>query len=204
LKETLYLNDNALSGEVPEELYSLSGLTKLNLSNNTNVSGTLSSRIGQLLNLEELIAMNTTMAGNLPEELFTLAELRKLDLSFGQWSGSLSESVTGLTNLESAVLHSNSFSGIIPNDFALLSSLRELLVVFFVVRFSCTALTGYSYFSFFYSTLETLELHENDFTGSVPVELCDRRGDGFFDLKVLTVDEDDVTCDCCTPVDGPS
>lgn len=46
--------------------------------------------------------------------------------------------------------------------------------------------------------VDTLELHANDLTGSVPDTFCARRGDGWSDLKVLTVDLDEVSCTCCT------
>lgn len=50
--------------------------------------------------------------------------------------------------------------------------------------------------------LETLELAGNDLTGVIAVgsELCNQRGEGFGDLKVLTTDctTQEVVCECCT------
>ena len=49
---------------------------------------------------------------------------------------------------------------------------------------------------------ENLQLHANDLSGSVSEELCNRRGEGFKDIQVLTVDclgdAPEVSCTCCT------
>ena len=49
---------------------------------------------------------------------------------------------------------------------------------------------------------EKLELHNNDLVGSVSEEICNRRGEGFGDIQVLTVDclgdPPEVSCACCT------
>jgi hypothetical protein len=52
--------------------------------------------------------------------------------------------------------------------------------------------------------LDTLELHDNDLGGTVPAALCARRGEGWSDLKVITVDADEVSCSCCTQPGGTS
>ena len=51
---------------------------------------------------------------------------------------------------------------------------------------------------------ENLELAGNDLTGVISEgsDLCNQRGEGFGDLKILTTDcavpEPQVVCDCCT------
>ena len=49
---------------------------------------------------------------------------------------------------------------------------------------------------------EILDLENNEITGTVPQELCDRRGGGFMELQALTVDclgeSPEVSCQCCT------
>ena len=64
---------------------------------------------------------------------------------------------------------------------------------------------GHKFLSPLYlSFAETLELAGNDLTGVIVEgsDLCDQRGEGFGDLKILTTDcavpEPQVVCDCCT------
>ena len=45
--------------------------------------------------------------------------------------------------------------------------------------------------------IDVLTLDGNDLSGSVSQNLCGRTGDGFFDLKELTVDCDVIACECC-------
>ena len=120
----MFLNNNRFSGETPLGLYTLTDLVALDLSNNTDLSGSLPSSIGGRP-LTFLRTSNTSMGGPLPDELFTLTDLRTLDLGFGAFTGPLSESFSQLTNLESAVLHNNMFSGTIPNGFALIPFLGK-------------------------------------------------------------------------------
>lgn len=115
--ETLYLDDNLLTGFVPDLLYSLTDLANLRLSNNTGLSGTISTAIGGLSKLMRLRIENTGMGGPIPEEIYNLTELRSLELGQGSFSGPLSESISQLTNLDLVRLSNNTFTGTIPDGF---------------------------------------------------------------------------------------
>lgn len=49
---------------------------------------------------------------------------------------------------------------------------------------------------------DVLELDENQLTGEISDTICARRGDGRTQLNELTVDCDEVVCDCCTNCDS--
>jgi len=169
---TLNVGSNGFTGTLPEELYTLSNLTTLDLSD-TNLRGPLSAAVGGLSKLKIFRASNTQLSGTLPTELFSLTNLFTLDLSSAAFTGSLSGlPFSELTNLDAALLSDNGFTGTIP------SGLEDI------------------------PYLKTLELHDNDLSGSIPEELCDRRGDGGLDLKTLSVDclgdAPEVSCTCCT------
>ena len=65
---TLYINDNALSGEIPAELGSLSNLTALSLRNN-ELSGEIPPELGSLSNLIELVLGDNDLSGCVPSSL---------------------------------------------------------------------------------------------------------------------------------------
>lgn len=121
---TLNIGENGFTGTLPEELYTLTNLTSLDLRY-TNLRGEMSPDIGALSRLINFIAGNTEMSGTLPEQLFSLGELQTLDLSFGNFTGSLSESFSNLTNLDVALLYNNGFDGTIPPGFERLPFLRK-------------------------------------------------------------------------------
>ncbi|KAK4781446.1 hypothetical protein SAY86_015548 [Trapa natans] len=97
----LNLDWNALSGHLPNSLYSLSNLEHLSISAN-NLSGPLS------------------------ENLSKLSCLKALDVCGNQFSGLLPNIFNSLAQLEQFIAHSNSFTGPLPSTLSLCSNLRVL------------------------------------------------------------------------------
>ncbi|KAG7362767.1 RHS repeat-associated core domain containing protein [Nitzschia inconspicua] len=98
--EILHLHKNAFRWQpINEELFDVSSLTELNLSDSM-FSGTLSAKIGTLVNLERLILNGNAFNGNLPPELGQLNGLKELDLSDNNWIGTLPSAWSGMTALE--------------------------------------------------------------------------------------------------------
>jgi Leucine-rich repeat (LRR) protein len=126
---TLFLDNNAFVGDIPEELYLLTGLSRLQISNNTGLTGNISSGIGAMSNLTTLVASNTSLSGSIPESLFSLTKLQYLDLHMANFNGGLSQSFSNLNELGSVMLSNNSFSGSIPSGFAELSFLSKFLIL---------------------------------------------------------------------------
>ena len=90
-----------LSGELPEELGNLTGLTELDLRDNR-------------------------LTGALPGELAALASLEELHLSNNKFTGALPAGLSALSGLTDLYLHDNQFSGVLPPELADLPNLEKL------------------------------------------------------------------------------
>ena len=77
--QSLYLSENALSGEIPEELGNLANLKLLYLDSN-ELSGKIPARLGNLTNLEDLFLNRNELSGPLPLTLSALSQLLVLDI----------------------------------------------------------------------------------------------------------------------------
>ncbi|XP_064962422.1 receptor-like protein EIX2 [Musa acuminata AAA Group] len=88
LMNILDLSDNNLSGEVLEELVSLSGLFSLNLSGNY-FTGEIIENISKLQQLESLDLSRNNFFGTIPSSLASLTYLAHLNLSYNNLSGEI-------------------------------------------------------------------------------------------------------------------
>ena len=100
----LWLHVNALSGEIPAELGSLSQLERLLLADN-ELSGEIPAELGSLSNLEVLNLTSNALSGGIPAELGSLSNLRV-----------------------SGPQLSNGLSGEIPPELGSLSNLTDLYI----------------------------------------------------------------------------
>ncbi|KAK7317496.1 hypothetical protein RJT34_01782 [Clitoria ternatea] len=148
-------------GGIPEELWTLTYLTNLNLGQN-HLTGSLPPAIGNLTRMQYLSLGINSLSGELPNELGNLTELIVLSFSSNKFSGSLPSELGKLTKLEQLYFDSSGISGPIPSTFA---NLRNLVTVFA----SDTELTG-SIPDFIgnWSRLQTLRFQGNFFNGSIP------------------------------------
>ena len=83
---------NALSGEIPPELGSLSNLQRLNLYGN-DLSGEIPAELGSLSNLTELYLSENQLSGEIPAELGSLSNLTRLGLGDNELSGCVPSSL---------------------------------------------------------------------------------------------------------------
>ena len=116
---------NSFTGSIPEELYTMTSLTRLHLSNNTGLVGSLSSSLGNLNNMITFRASNTRLGGPLPESMFAMIKLQDLDLFYNSFDGTLSTAFSNLTEIEHIRLHSNLLTGTIPAGMAQSSFLSK-------------------------------------------------------------------------------
>ncbi|URE30424.1 LRR receptor-like serine threonine-protein kinase [Musa troglodytarum] len=93
-----------------------------------NLSGTLSGRIGNLTNLQQVLLQNNNISGELPPELGLLPKLQSLDLSNNGFSGSVPESLGHLASLRYLRLNNNSLSGSFPESLSRIPQLSFLSV----------------------------------------------------------------------------
>ncbi|KAB2845682.1 MAG: hypothetical protein F9K45_03445, partial [Melioribacteraceae bacterium] len=164
------LNNNSLSGNIPEELGDLQFLTYLDLSYN-NFPGSIPAGIadpGDLPSLEILYLISCGLSGSIPDEIGNLTNLIELDLSDNGLGGSIPSSFGNLNLLESLFLPFNNLSGSIPSELGDMSSLKEL--VLYNNNLSGT-LPPAMFEPGDLPNLIGLDISVNNLTGSLPAEI---------------------------------
>ncbi|KAG6419739.1 hypothetical protein SASPL_116251 [Salvia splendens] len=86
LVTSIDLSMNSLSGEIPNELTSLSELGSLNLSGN-QLTGLIPENIGEMKQLESLDLSRNSLWGRIPSSLASISSLGYLDLSYNNLTG---------------------------------------------------------------------------------------------------------------------
>ena len=179
--ETLFLHRNALAGPIPSELGSLSGLAILSLDGNA-LTGPIPPWLGRLSGLQTLSLAVNDLTGPIPPELGSLANLRTLYLLSNDLTGPIPPEIGRLSSLRTLYLYSNDLTGPIPPELGSLSSLRTLYL-------NSSGLTGPippelgSLFS-----LRTLDLNSSGLTGPIPPELGNLSS-----LAALDLNSNDLT-----------
>uniref|UniRef100_J3MTF2 non-specific serine/threonine protein kinase n=1 Tax=Oryza brachyantha TaxID=4533 RepID=J3MTF2_ORYBR len=92
------------------------------------LSGTLSGRIANLTNLEQVLLQNNNITGRLPPELGALPRLQTLDLSNNRFSGRVPDTLGRISTLRYLRLNNNSLSGAFPSSLAKIPQLSFLVV----------------------------------------------------------------------------
>ena len=121
----LLLNQNQLSGEIPEELGGLTNLLQLWLHTNT-LRGEIPAELGALTSLQQLLLHVNQLGGKIPAELRALTSLQILQLHVNQLSGKIPAALGALISLKYLHLNQNQLSGKIPTELGDLTNLRQL------------------------------------------------------------------------------
>ncbi|QCE08128.1 receptor-like protein EIX2 [Vigna unguiculata] len=99
LMNVIDLSNNNLSGNVPSDMYMLTGLQSLNLSHN-HLMGTISEEIVNLKPLESIDLSRNNFSGQIPSSMSNLHYLEVLNLSFNNFMGKIpSGTQLGFTEL---------------------------------------------------------------------------------------------------------
>ncbi|KAI4323201.1 hypothetical protein L6164_022827 [Bauhinia variegata] len=148
-------------GKIPEELWTLTYLTNLDLRQNY-LTGSLPPAIGNLTLMQYLSFGINALSGELPKEVGNLTELISLSFASNRFNGSLPSELGKLVKLEQLYLTSSGVSGPIPSTFANLKNLGTVWA-------SDTELTGkIPDFIGNWTKLTVLRLQGNSFEGSIP------------------------------------
>lgn len=130
-----------------------------------NLSGSLSSAIGQLPNLLNVSVAVNNLSGSLPTEITNLVGLRSLNISNNVFGSFFPKNFSRLRALEVLDAFNNNFTGELPLEVSLLTSLQHLHL-------------GGNYFSGVihpqYGNIESLQylaLSGNALTGRIPPQL---------------------------------
>ncbi|KAJ9557608.1 hypothetical protein OSB04_012222 [Centaurea solstitialis] len=104
-----------LSGELPANaIGNLTQLTTLSLRYNA-LSGQIPADIFTLTNLRNLYLQNNLFSGEIPDKFSGLGTLIRLNLAGNKFSGEIPSSITELTRLATLYLEDNELSGRIPD-----------------------------------------------------------------------------------------
>ena len=124
LMTILHLDNNLLSGNIPDCWENWESLQVLSLDNN-NLSGMIPTSMGFLTILVSLHLRNNSLSGVIPRALQSCLELRALDLSLNAFHGKIPAWIgTSLLELMTLNLRSNELSGLIPKKLCDLSDLQ--------------------------------------------------------------------------------
>ncbi|KAH9647743.1 MDIS1-interacting receptor like kinase 2 [Citrus sinensis] len=107
------LQDNMLSGRIPEEIGNCKLLTLLALDGNF-LSGPIPSSLGNLSDLAVLAVASNQLSGEIPANIGTLSKLTDLHLFINKLSGVVPEGLGNLSSLTVLHLSENNFTGQLP------------------------------------------------------------------------------------------
>lgn len=174
--EGLDIQSNNLSGELFDEMYGFPNLKVLSLTGNRQITGTISEKVDNLVNLREMKLGGNKISGTIPSAIYQMTDLSSLYLDNNNLVGEVSNTIGQLRNISVLQLHSNLLEGPIPE--------KGLLQL---------------------KQLEELSIYDNQMEGSLN-ELCKTRDNHRIEVEsyLTLVEADclgkipDVTCSCCT------
>ena len=162
--EFFQLQNNNLTGSIPEELGNIVSLNVLDLGLN-NMSGTIPPSFSALVNLRFLSLAGNALKGIIPDVITKLTRLRALYLDKNKWSGPLPIGLGALRNLQSLDLSFGNLNGTIPASIFDLKRLDAL-------RLGGNKLQGHIGNERIsrLTALQTLVLGPNRLNGTIPAE----------------------------------
>lgn len=187
---TIDLSDNSLNGTIPPEITQLKNLSSLDLSKNLLV-GNLPENWSNLTQLSILYLYSNSLNGSIPDSLSQALLLQRLRLENNNFSGGIPPQITALQQLRYLAVEHNNLRGPLPLEFGNLSSLRSFYaadnqlndsipesvgnltkLLHFEVEGNRLSGTIPESLGNLTSSLLTLNLSYNQFTGPVPAALA--------------------------------
>lgn len=102
-------------------------VSSINLMGN-NLSGSLPTEIGNLVDVTYMRLNNNSLTGSIPTSIGNLAKLRSLFLSYNQLNGQIPYEMIGMVSLKNLQLNNNQLTGALPETLGGLPLLTELSV----------------------------------------------------------------------------
>jgi Leucine-rich repeat (LRR) protein len=121
----LVLKNYNLIGTLSSTIGNLINLEVFDLSNN-RINGSIPSSVSDLVSLKNLTLSDNVLNGTIPKTLSQLTLLQTLNLSANHLVGDLFSAITNLTQLHSIDAHLNQFQGSIPSEISKLVNLVYL------------------------------------------------------------------------------
>ncbi|CAN1755515.1 Receptor-like protein 7 [Linum perenne] len=160
--QKLHLDSCKFYGRFPSSLFFMPTLQVLDVSNNTQLTGSLPEFPVGSIPLQRIFLSNTNFSGKLPDSINNLVSLQILDLYECNFNGFIPSSINNLTELRYLSFSQNNFHGPLPSLLA--SSNTIELLDFSYNNFNGTIPTSYGYFD----NLRILDLRNNDLQGQIP------------------------------------
>ena len=160
----LELNSFSLQGRLSSRLGELAELDGLGLERNS-FSGGIPTTLGSLTNLRFLGLFDNQLTGEIPSGLSELSNLRALSLEANRLTGEIPPELGNLSNLQSLSLGANQLTGEIPPELGNLSNLQSLSLRPNQLTGEIPPELGNL------SNLRALSLGANRLTGEIPPEL---------------------------------
>lgn len=99
----LRLDQNHITGSVPDEHYNMSELRRWDL-HNMNLSGTLSTKISQLTNIQTFRIARNRISGTIPTEMGSMIALQDVELHQNDLTGAIPSALCSLRGPEGIVI----------------------------------------------------------------------------------------------------
>ncbi|KAM0933359.1 putative protein kinase RLK-Pelle-LRR-XII-1 family [Dioscorea sansibarensis] len=166
----LALHDNRLSGPIPASIGKLAKLQYLGMFRN-RLTGTIPSTIGNLTKLNYIGLANNLLEGHIPLSLANLQQLITFDLSNNRLNGTIPKEIVSMSSISFVFsLANNSLVGSLPMEVGKLQNLGALYLSGNKLSGQIPAALGGC------QILEYLLLDSNDFQGTIPSALSDIKG----------------------------
>ncbi|KAL2545525.1 putative LRR receptor-like serine/threonine-protein kinase [Forsythia ovata] len=164
--EYLWLNDNYISGSLPEGIHNYLNLVFLDVSMN-GLTGNLPNSIGQLTNLQEVHLYQNKFSGVIPSSVGNITNLQILILEDNLLGGSIPVSLGNCTILQGLHLAKNQLTGFLPREVILSSLTIGLILAENQLTGSLPSEMGKL------KDLVSLDISKNKFSGLIPDSLGD-------------------------------
>ncbi|KAH7657217.1 Non-specific serine/threonine protein kinase protein, partial [Dioscorea alata] len=166
----LALYDNLVSGPIPASIGKLAKLQYLGMFGN-RLTGTIPSSIGNLTKLNYIGIANNLLEGHIPISLANLQQLITLDLSNNHLNGTIPKEIVSMSSISSVFsLANNSLVGSLPMEVGKLQNLGALYLSGNKLSGQIPAALGGC------QILEYLLLDSNDFQGTIPSSFSNIKG----------------------------
>jgi autotransporter-associated beta strand protein len=177
----LSLEDNQLTGTIPTTLGNLINLEGLGLDHN-QLSGTIPTTLGNLTNLQYIELNDNQLTGSIPTSLGNLFQLTGIYLYDNQLTGNIPISLGNLSQLSLLMLSANQLSGTIPSTLSNLVNLSWLLLDDNQLSGAIPSNLGNL------TNLELLVLGRNQLSGTIPSTLSN-----LVNLSWLVLDDNQLS-----------
>ncbi len=127
--QELVLSRNKMSGNIPNELYTILSLEVIALNSNQNISGIIDTTISNLTNLKNFSIHENKITGPIPLSITTLPNLEVLSLYKNNLTGTILPELSNLTTLTRLQIGDNNYDPApIPPELGLLVNLTMLWI----------------------------------------------------------------------------